>query len=820
MHNQKQESSFFRIPVLRLGVLIASLCMLAIFMHAKPASAACLAPSVDYGSVTSTVSVPTAGTYTVWSRIMAPDTTNNSYLLEIDGGNCIVVGDSSSIPANQWTWVNYKDATASSIITATLSAGNHSFKMTGAEPDVKLDRVILTTDTACRPTGTGDDCANPPVNQPDLVVTSISTSPTSPATGNTVTLSAVIKNQGSGASPAGIVHGVLFSIDGNPTNWSDTDTSSLAPGASVTLTANSGPSGASTWTATAGAHTILANVDDINRITESDETNNTLSKTINIGTPDTTAPVTSITAPTSNAQLAKSVVLTANATDNVNVAKVEFYAGTTLLNPGGDTVSPYGFTWNTTTVPDGSYVLTSKAYDDAGNVATSSAINVTVDNTAPTTSITTPAAGAKLAGTQTVNAAAADAGTGVAKVELYIDGALGNTDLAAPYIFSWDTSLVANGTHTLTTKAYDAVGNVTTSSAVTVIVDNTGPVTSITTPTANAALKGTFSVVANATDATTGVTSVALYIDGAAVGSPDTTPPYSFAWNTATTTNATHSVTVKATDGAGNVTTSSAVSVTVDNVAPVVSVTAPSNNAIVTGSAVTISATATDTNGSGINRVEFYRDDTILLNSALSSAYSITWDTSAIANNPYTITAVAYDNAGNATTSSVISVTVNNATPPPVDTTAPTVSISTPANNATVAGQVAVGALSSDNVGVTKVEFYIDNNTTPTNIDTTPSYGFIWDTASGTVTDGTHTIKAKAYDAAGNNKTAIVTVTVNNAPPLKPGDVNGDGHVDVFDMSILLGHFNTNGGRTLGDLNGDAVINIFDLSILLTNYGT
>jgi len=117
---------------------------------------------------------------------------------------------------------------------------------------------------------------------PDLIVTGVSWSPANPAAGQAVTLSATIKNQGSGATPNGVIHGVLFSVDGTPVNWSDTSTASLAAGASRTVTANGGPGGSSTWTATAGSHTVLANVDDINRIAESNEGNNTLSAPLTV----------------------------------------------------------------------------------------------------------------------------------------------------------------------------------------------------------------------------------------------------------------------------------------------------------------------------------------------------------------------------------------------------------------------------------------------------------------------------------------------------------------------------------------------------------
>jgi len=122
---------------------------------------------------------------------------------------------------------------------------------------------------------------------PDLIVTGISWSPSSPVAGNAVTFSATIKNQGTAATPSGVIHGVEFRVDGVQVNWSDNNTASLAAGASETLTANGGPTGSSTWTATSGTHTILATVDDVNRIAESNESNNTLTASMTVGSSQT-----------------------------------------------------------------------------------------------------------------------------------------------------------------------------------------------------------------------------------------------------------------------------------------------------------------------------------------------------------------------------------------------------------------------------------------------------------------------------------------------------------------------------------------------------
>jgi len=93
------------------------------------------------------------------------------------------------------------------------------------------------------------------------------------------------------------------------------------------------------------------------------------------------------------------------------------------------------------------------------------------------------------------------------------------------------------------------------------------------------------------------------------------------------------------------------------------------------------------------------------------------------------------------------------------DTQAPTVSITAPLNGATVSGTVSVTATASDNVGVTKVEFYLDGALQST--DTTSPYAWSWDTTS--TTNASHSLTAKAYDAALNVGTSTaVSVTVNN----------------------------------------------------------
>lgn len=56
-------------------------------------------------------------------------------------------------------------------------------------------------------------------------------------------------------------------------------------------------------------------------------------------------------------------------------------------------------------------------------------------------------------------------------------------------------------------------------------------------------------------------------------------------------------------------------------------------------------------------------------------------------------------------------------------------------------------------------------------------------------------------------------------PTPKSGDVNGDGKVDVVDLSILLSHYGQNGAQAQGDCNSDGKIDVVDLSVLLSHYG-
>src|SRR5207247_952606 len=194
--------------------------------------------------------------------------------------------------------------------------------------------------------------------------------------------------------------------------------------------------------------------------------------------------------------------------------------------------------------------------------------NSTADTTPPTVSITSPTGGSTVSGTITVSANASD-NVGVAGVQFQLDGAnLGAEDTDSTCSNSWNTATASNGAHTLTAIARDAAGNRTTSSAVTVTVSNstadtTPPTASITAPAAGSTVSATVTVSANASD-NVGVAGVQFQLDGANLGAEMTAAPYSVSWNTTSASNASHSLTAIARDAAGNRTTASAITVTVN----------------------------------------------------------------------------------------------------------------------------------------------------------------------------------------------------------------------------------------------------------------
>jgi len=174
-------------------------------------------------------------------------------------------------------------------------------------------------------------------DQADLVISSLSFSPSAPVAGASVVFEAIVRNQGVAATPQGVNVLVGFSVNGQPAVAWCNMTNSLAPGAKTTITAQEGPAGLATWIASAGFHSVTATADLLGSLAESQETNNQLTSVLAV--PLANAPAASIS-------LNKSVVAE---TDTVGVVATVSRSGSTvspltvLLIPGGSARSGADF---------------------------------------------------------------------------------------------------------------------------------------------------------------------------------------------------------------------------------------------------------------------------------------------------------------------------------------------------------------------------------------------------------------------------------------------------------------------------------------------
>ena len=222
-------------------------------------------------------------------------------------------------------------------------------------------------------------------------------------------------------------------------------------------------------------------------------------------------------------------------------------------------------TANTTITPSvGEHFYYAKITQSDGNILWSAPIWVTQTASGDTVQPTVSTSTSGTSGTITMSANASD-NVGVTMVEFYVDNVLKATSNSAPYSAALNSTTLTNGTHSLVAKAYDAAGNIGTSTALPFTVNNTtgGDTTPPTVSASSSGTSGTINFSATAAD-NVGVSKVEFYVDNVLKGT-DTTSPYSLAFNSATVTNGTHSLTARAYDAANNSTPSSPVNFTVSN---------------------------------------------------------------------------------------------------------------------------------------------------------------------------------------------------------------------------------------------------------------
>ncbi|HET7786620.1 MAG TPA: Ig-like domain-containing protein [Myxococcales bacterium] len=421
------------------------------------------------------------------------------------------------------------------------------------------------------------------------------------------------------------------------------DVNLIVSDATPTTVLITSPAGTATITPDpAGTVTTVANFPDAGASTLQIAATDSAANTTSLSVPvfmDLAAPILGTTLPDGQ----QSAALPGDAFPwTVSVADV---AQVTLAFSPGNSVLSIGRGGGVATaslpVVDGINLFQVTATSESGHVATLQR-TFTYDTTPPTGSIDVPQAGERLHGIVELTAAAQDALTGVASVEIGVDspGAFAAPAGNGLWIAPFDTRAIADGEHTAVATLTDAVGNKATLTQA-FLSDNTPPQVAIAAPAGGAYVGGSATVTATAQDATTGIARIDVLVDGQPVGSCAASP-CSIVYDSATHADGPALISARATDGAGNPAVSAAVAVTIDNSAPSGFLTSPADGAVVGASLVV----AVD-----VNDADFASGSclagAIPIGPFSTPAFSATVDLSGVLDGPLAVSCTARDLAGN-----------------------------------------------------------------------------------------------------------------------------------------------------------------------------
>jgi Bacterial Ig domain len=339
------------------------------------------------------------------------------------------------------------------------------------------------------------------------------------------------------------------------------------------------------------------------------------------------------------------------------------------------------------------------------------------------------------------------------------------TDTEAPYSCAWDTVAAGDGSYDLRAVARDSNGYEQDSTVTGRQVDNTGPTVTLTNP--GSPLTGTETIAATATPTGSAVSSVAIDYRTSPSGTwtqicNDANGPYSCSWNTAQRPDGPYDLRARATDQAGNTSTSATVADRrVDNTAPTVSI--PDDGP--RSGMATVRSVVDDGAGSGIASVRYevlYGGEWLEACESSTAPFSCSVDSTQVPDGDYSLRAIATDNAGLTATSATRTVRVDN--------TAPSSSTLTAVGTPLSGSAVTLGGTAADaGSGVASMRFqYAPAGTTgwvDACTDTTSTYSCTWDTTA--LADGMYDMRALATDRAGNTLASAVQTNrrVDNVVP-------------------------------------------------------
>jgi hypothetical protein len=419
----------------------------------------------------------------------------------------------------------------------------------------------------------------------------------------------------------------------------------------------------------------------------------------------------------------------------------------------GNTSSTGTFLFQVTTpIPDGSHVFGATATDTAGNTSPFTNKSFVIDTTAPSAPvITSPSQGIHTSdNTPTITGTAAIGSTIIVKSS---GVTIGTTISNAVGLFSFTTSALVDRSYTFTATAIDSAGNVSpVSNSVTIVVDTVAPSAPLLTSppivvvTTKPTVSGTTEANAN----------VSIFIDSTQVGTTTANVAGSFTFTlTSALSQGSHTATAKATDTAGNISPpSSERTFTVDSNAPLSpTITSPTAGSYVNTNTPTI----TGTTESGVV-VTVYINGTIACTTNTNGAGSFNCTTSVQSEGLKIVSATATDGAGNTSPfSNQFSFTIDTHAP-----SAPT--LSSPPSITNDPRPVISGTAEP----LTVVNVYIDSSLADyVTVDGSGTFSLV---PANPLSQGQHTVQARATDSAGNSSplSAPVLFIIDTIPPVVP----------------------------------------------------
>jgi hypothetical protein len=326
------------------------------------------------------------------------------------------------------------------------------------------------------------------------------------------------------------------------------------------------------------------------------------------------------------------------------------------------TLHPGSYDWSFVRSPNSTSTFT-----DSGSTACHQA-GSTADTTPPVTTIAcngSPCSSTPYSGAVSVTLSATDGGSGVSRTRYTTDGTDPTTSGTA---VTYTQPFSIGQTATVRYYSLDNAGNQEPAQSRQIQVgtaDITAPTTSVSCNTATCSTGWYASPVNAALTATdtggSGVSQTRYTTDGSDPRTSATAVVYTAPFAVTQTTT----ISFSSTDTAGNAEAPKSQVVNVDAAAPSVTISKPANGSSYRrGVAIAVTATASDAGtgsgaASGIASISFYRGS-VKIGSVTSSPYSVSWNTKGLAFGTYSLTAVATDRAGNATTSSTVNVTLTH----------------------------------------------------------------------------------------------------------------------------------------------------------------